>query len=46
MAYTEHLSIYKSAYDLCLWPEQVVQGFRGITSIRSDRICATVPGGC
>ena len=27
MAYTEHLPIYKSAYDLCLWLEQVVRGF-------------------
>ena len=27
MAYTEHLPIYKSAYDLCLWLEQVVWGF-------------------
>ncbi len=27
MAYTEHLPIYKSAYDLCLWFERVVAGF-------------------
>jgi hypothetical protein len=27
MAYTEHLPIYKAAYDLCLWLEQVVRGF-------------------
>ena len=27
MAYTEHLPIYKGAYDLCLWLEQVVGGF-------------------
>ena len=27
MAYTEHLPIYKGAYDLCLWLEQVVRGF-------------------
>ena len=27
MAYTEHLPIYKRAYDLCLWLEQVVRGF-------------------
>lgn len=27
MARNEHLPIYKSAYDLCLWLEQVVRGF-------------------
>jgi len=27
MARTEHLPIYKSAYDLCLYLEQVVHGF-------------------
>jgi hypothetical protein len=27
MAFTEHLPIYKSAYDPCLWLEQVVRGF-------------------
>lgn len=27
MARTEHLPIYKRAYDLCLWVEQVVRGF-------------------
>ena len=27
MAQTEHLPIYKAAYDFCLWCEQVVQGF-------------------
>jgi hypothetical protein len=27
MAQTEHLPIYKAAYDLCLYFEQVVQGF-------------------
>ena len=27
MANTEHLPIYKSSYDLCLYLEQVVQGF-------------------
>lgn len=27
MARTEHLPIYKQAYDLCLYLEQVVQGF-------------------
>ena len=27
MAHTEHLPIYKAAYDLCLWLEQVVRGF-------------------
>jgi hypothetical protein len=27
MAHTEHLPIYKKAYDLCLYLEQVVQGF-------------------
>ncbi len=27
MARSEHLPIYKSAYDLCLWLEQVVRGF-------------------
>lgn len=27
MARTEHLPIYKSCYDLCLWLEQVVYGF-------------------
>lgn len=27
MAHTEHLPIYKAAYDLCLWLEQVVHGF-------------------
>ncbi len=27
MAQTEHLPIYKSACDLCLWLEQVVRGF-------------------
>ena len=26
MARTEHLPIYKAAYDLCLWLEQVVRG--------------------
>ena len=25
MAHTEHLPVYKSAYDLCLWLEQVVR---------------------
>ncbi len=27
MAQTEHLPIYKAAYDLCLYLEQVVHGF-------------------
>lgn len=27
MARNEHLPIYKAAYDLCLWLEQVVRGF-------------------
>ena len=27
MAQTEHLPIYKSAYDLCLYLEQVVHNF-------------------
>ena len=27
MAHTEHLPIYKSAYELCLRLEQVVRGF-------------------
>ena len=27
MARTEHLPIYKQAYDLCLYIEQVVRGF-------------------
>jgi len=27
MAQTEHLPVYKRAYDLCLYLEQVVQGF-------------------
>ena len=27
MALTEHLTIYKSAYDLCLYIEQVVRNF-------------------
>jgi len=27
MARTEHLPIYKQAYDLCLYLEQVVHGF-------------------
>jgi len=27
MARTEHLPIYKGSYDLCLYLEQVVQGF-------------------
>ena len=27
MANTEHLPIYKSSYDLCLYLEQVVHGF-------------------
>ena len=27
MAQTEHLPIYKAAYDLCLYFEKVVQGF-------------------
>jgi len=27
VARSEHLPIYKSAYDLCLWLEQVVRGF-------------------
>ena len=27
MAQTEHLPIYKAAYDFCLWCEQVVQSF-------------------
>jgi hypothetical protein len=27
MARSEHLPIYKQAYDLCLYFEQVVQGF-------------------
>jgi hypothetical protein len=27
MAHTEHLPIYKSTYDLCLYLEQVVHGF-------------------
>ena len=27
MPRTEHLPIYKAAYDLCLWLEQVVRGF-------------------
>ena len=27
MTHTEHLPIYKSAYDLCLYFEQVVRGF-------------------
>lgn len=27
MAHTEHLPIYKSSYDLCLYLEQVVHGF-------------------
>ena len=27
MAHTEHLPVYKGAYDLCLWLEQVVRGF-------------------
>jgi hypothetical protein len=29
MAYTEHLPIYKSSYDLCLCAVQVVHGFSG-----------------
>jgi len=27
MAQSEHLPIYKAAYDLCLYVEQVVRGF-------------------
>jgi hypothetical protein len=27
MARNEHLPIYKSSYELCLWLEQVVRGF-------------------
>ncbi len=27
MAQSEHLSIYKASYDLCLYLEQVVRGF-------------------
>jgi len=27
MAQAEHLPIYKASYDLCLYLEQVVQGF-------------------
>ena len=27
MPRSEHLPIYKAAYDLCLWLEQVVRGF-------------------
>jgi hypothetical protein len=27
MAQTEHLPIYKAAYDLCLYFEQIVRGF-------------------
>ena len=27
MAHTEHLAIYKSTYDLCLYLEQVVHSF-------------------
>lgn len=27
MPRTEHLPIYKAAYDLCLWLEQVVRSF-------------------
>jgi hypothetical protein len=27
MAYTEHLPIYKSSYDLCLYLEQLVRNF-------------------
>ena len=27
MAQSEHLPIYKAAYDLCLYVEQVVHGF-------------------
>jgi hypothetical protein len=53
MAQTEHLPIYKAAYDLCLYFEQVVRNFpryhkpvlssaqRVSKGTRSDRICAT-----
>ncbi len=45
MAQTEHLPIYKAAYDCCLWCEQVVQGCsRYHTSTCSAPISATARG--
>jgi len=53
MAQTEHLPIYKRAYDLCLYFEQIVRNFsryhklalssaeRVSQGTRSARICAT-----
>jgi len=46
MAHTEHLPIYKAAYDLCLWLEQVVRGLprhhEPQDSAASSRECARV----
>jgi hypothetical protein len=41
MAYSEQIPIYKSAYDLCLWLEQVVRRFSRYRSSLTLRFCAT-----
>lgn len=42
MAQTEHLPIYKSAYDLCLYFEQVVRNFSRFISITKTKIQDTI----
>lgn len=44
MARNEHLPIYKSAYDLCLWLEQVVRGFSRYHSEPRDVAAASAIG--
>ncbi len=45
MAQTEHSPIYKSAYDLCLYIEQVVHGFSRYHKLHAGQTCGTEPGG-
>ena len=44
MARNEHLPIYKAAYDLCLWLEQVVRGFSRYHSEPRDVAAASAIG--